>query len=196
MKANIIQEYPQYKELLFKIEDNELLRGRITFALQCAGYNGDINSIDWDILQKVCNVFSDYFNSEDKLTDELRRTMLTIEVEGKYEFYHYWWSYWNVGQAVKRKLFVQFREIEYFIGSDYKEYFKKLVLLLTEKTYDEILREFIFPKDMPNWKRRLIKEETLLSGTSKYIAIPDDNSFCYLLKSRRPRDIDGGTKIE
>ena len=71
-----------------------------------------------------------------------------------------------------------------------------MVLLLTEKTYDEILREFIFPKDMPNWKRRLIKEETLLSGTSKYIAIPDDNSFCYLLKSRRPRDIDGGTKIE
>lgn len=49
---------------------------------------------------------------------------------------------------------------------------------------------------MSNWKRRLIKEETLLSGTSKYIAIPDDNSFCYLLKSRRPRDIDGGTKIE
>ena len=196
VKANIIQEYPQYKELLFKIEDNELLRGHITFVLQCAGYNGDINSIDWDILLKVCNVFRDYFNSEDKLTDELRRTMLTIEVERKYEFYHYWWSYWNVGQAVKRKLFVQFREIEYFIGSDYKEYFKKLVLLLTKKTYDEILREFIFPKDMPNWKRRLIKEETLLSGTSKYIAIPDDNSFCYLLKSRRPRDINGGTKIE
>ena len=196
VKANIIQEYPQYKELLFKIEDNELLRGRIIFALQCAGYNGDINSINWDILQKVCNVFSVYFNSEDKLTDELRRTMLTIEVDGKYEFYHYWWSYWNVGQAVKRKLFVQFREIEYFIGSDYKEYFEKLVLLLTEKTYDEILREFIFPKDMPNWKRRIIREEHLLSGTSKYIAIPDDNSFCYLLKSRRPRDIDGGTKIE
>ena len=50
-KANIIQEYPQYKELLFKIEDNELLRGRITFALQCAGYNGDINSnTSWVIL--------------------------------------------------------------------------------------------------------------------------------------------------
>ena len=46
VKANIIQEYPQYKDLLFKIEDNELLRGHITFALQCAGYNGNINSID------------------------------------------------------------------------------------------------------------------------------------------------------
>lgn len=196
MKANIIQEYPQYKELLFQIEDNELLRGHITFALQCAGYNGNINNIDWDILKKVCKVFNDYFNSEDMLTDELRRAMLTIEVDGKYEFYHYWWSYWNVGQAVKRKLFVQFREIEYFIGSDYKEYFVKLVLLLTEKTYEEIIRDFIFPKDMPNWKKRLIGEDALLGGTSKYIAIPDDNSFCYLLKSRRPRDIDGGTRID
>lgn len=196
VKASIIQGYPQYKELIFRIEDNELLRGRITFTLQCAGYDGNVDSIDWVILQKISDVFSNYFNSENKLTDDLRRVMLTIEVDGKYEFYHYWWSYWNVGQAVKRKLFVQFREIEYFIACDYKDYFKKLVLLLTEKTYADILNDFVFPQDMPNWKKRLIGEENLLSETSKYIAIPDDNSFCYLLKSRRPRDIDGGTKIE
>ena len=41
------------------------------------------------------------------------------------------------------------------------------------------------------------KDPALLDkNTSHYIAIPEDNSYCYLLKSKRPRDIDGSIKIK
>jgi hypothetical protein len=198
LKALIIDKNPEYKQLIFSTEDNELLRGKIIFALKCAGYNDNIESIDWTLMRKICVVFNTYFNSEAGLTDDLRRAMLTIENDGKYEFYNYWWSYWNVGEANKHKLFVQFREIEYFIGKDDSaEYFKKLVLLLTEKTYRQIIDEFNPPENMPNWKIKLIKDDSLLNKQcpSKYIAIPADNKCCYLLKSKRPRELDGGIKI-
>lgn len=198
LKASIIDNNPEYKQLIFNTEDNELLRGKIIFALKCAGYNGNTENIDWQLMSKISVVFREYFNSEAGLTDDLRRAMLTIENDGKYEFYNYWWSYWNVGEAAKRKLFVQFREIEYVIGKDDSaEYFKKLILLLTEKTYKQIIEEFTPPDDMPSWKVKLIKDSSLLNRQcpSKYIAIPADNTYCYLLKSKRPREIDGGIKI-
>ncbi len=51
--------------------------------------------------------------------------MLTIEINGKYQYYNYWWSYWYAGEADKRKLFSSYREIEYFIGlKEFKPYLK------------------------------------------------------------------------
>ena len=44
----------------------------------------------------------------------------------------------------------------------------------------------LFGKTAKQWK----DENPAVKGN------PDDNSFCYLLKSRRPRDIDGGTRID
>ncbi len=201
IKAQIIYTYPEHKVLIFKTEDNELLRGKIMFALQCANYSSDVNEIDFSILSAIQKVFEKYFN--DELKDEsqslhsLRRVMLTMEVDGVYEFYKYWWSYWNAGKADKRRLFVQFREIEYFIGCEHKEYFKKLVLMLTEKDYSSIIEDFVKPDSMPNWQYRLIKDEHLLRDEckSKYIAIPADQSCCYLLKSKRTSDLDGSPKI-
>jgi hypothetical protein len=51
---------------------------------------------------------------------------------------------------------------------------------------------------MPNWKIRLIKEEGLLNKRNKsnYIAMPSDESFCYLLKSKRSRDVKECYKVE
>ncbi|MDD7177215.1 MAG: DUF262 domain-containing protein [Lachnospiraceae bacterium] len=202
LKSKIIQKYPEYKELLFKTEDNELLRGRITFALQCAGYETDINEIDFEMLKKVKTVLARYFNSEleseNTEFDKFRRAMLTIEVSGKYQYYNYWWSYWNAAAAEKRKLFPAFREIEYFIGlDDYNVYFKKLILKLTQADYDSILANFMKPDNMENWQYRLIVEEDLLSNcTSKYIAISPDRKFCYLMRSKRPSDTIGSMKVE
>jgi hypothetical protein len=44
----------------------------------------------------------------------------------------------------------------------------------------------------------MIKEKDLLDkkGKSNYIAITDDNSSCWLLKSKRPRDTDGSYEIK
>ena len=169
--------------------------------MECANYKSRIDEIDFELLAKIQIVFANYFNKEldnsNLEFDKLRRALLTIEVNGNYRYYNYWWSYWYAGDAEKRKLFPLYREIEYFIGvPEYKPYFKKLVILLITQSYDEIISNFVKPKNMENWQFRLIKEETLLFNcTVKYIAIPQDRSYCYLLKSKRPSDIEGCKKI-
>lgn len=201
LKAKILINTPHNKELIHKTEDNELLRGRITFALECANYKDKIDTIDFELLQKVQMVFETYFNKEMECGnlefDKLRRALLTIEVNGNYCYYNYWWSYWNAGEAEKRKLFPLYREVEYFIGlSEYNIYFKKLVTVLINQSYDEIISNFVKPESMENWQYRLIKEENLLFNcNAKYIAISQDRSYCYLLKGKRPSDTDGCQKI-
>lgn len=195
VKARLIKKNPQLKELIWKVEDNELLRGRINFVLHCIDHNNG-DAINEKLLSEIQIIFEKYFNKEE-VPKGLRQAMLTINVNDKYEFYHYWWSSWDVIKATKRKFFPNYRELEYYIYSEYKEYFKKLILLLTKKDFQQIINEFSPPSTMPNWKTRLIKEKDLFNNRkTEYIAIPDDNSYCYLLKGQRPRDIDGSIKIE
>ena len=80
--------------------------------------------------------------------------------------------------------------------SDIKVFSKKEATCII--VYDgDIIENFVPPHNMPNWKIQLIKDPALLDkNTSHYIAIPEDNSYCYLLKSKRPRDIDGSIKIK
>lgn len=123
--------------------------------------------------------------------------MLTVEVEGNYNFYGYWWSFWNVEKINKRKLIGNYREIEYLLYSDHRSYFKVLIEKLKEKSMHDISKDFIPPQSFPNWKLRLIKEESILDcAKSNYIGIPKDENYCYLLKSVRPRDLDGCIKIQ
>ena len=123
--------------------------------------------------------------------------MLTISVKGSYKYYEYWWSFWNAEQINKRKLFPLFREIEYFIGDDwYRYYFMELVRKLVNQTYNEIIESFEKPINMPNWQFRLIKEGDLLAKCDKkYIAIANDDSYCYLLKGKRPSSSDNCIKV-
>jgi len=164
-------------------------------------YKNNINDINFSLLTKVQAVFENYFNKElesgNLEFDKLRRALLTIEVSGNYHYYNYWWSYWYADNAEKRKLFPLYREIEYFIGlPEFKPYFKKLIMILIDQSYDEIIFSFVKPKNMENWQFRLIKDEKLLFNcNSKYIAIPQDRSYCYLLKGKRPSDTDGCKKI-
>lgn len=200
-KSKIIINTPQNKALIQEVEDNELLRGRIAFPLLCSGYNGDISSIDFVHLKKVSDVFKNHFNREfdsnDKEFDLLRRALLTIKVKGYYKYYEYWWSFWYAEQITKRKLFPLFREIEYFIGQEeFIPYFQQLVEKLIDQSYNEIIDSFVKPLNMSNWQYRLIKEENLIAGCDKkYIAIAEDDSFCYLLKGKRPSNSDNCIKI-
>jgi len=196
-KAKLFEVRPELKRWIWQTEDNDLLRGRISFILYCIDYDDRPDQFNDELLLKVQKVFTDYFSKESDLCSEFRRAMFTIEVGGKYEFYNYWWSRWNVANATKRKIFAQFRELEYYMHSEFKDYFKMLILKLIDNSYEDILAIFEPPEDMPNWKVRLIKETDLmeLHCTSNYIAIPEDESCCYLLKSQRPRDIDDGMMI-
>lgn len=197
-KAKLIIQYPNYSKTIFSAEDNELLRGRIEFLFYCMDYDRNPENFDFQLFSTLTSVMNTHFNSEDNLNNDLRRALLSIEVSGNYDFYCYWWSYWHIAGATKRRLFDRFRELEYFIYSEWREYFKKLVLELCNKDLEAIAKDFTPPENFPNWKLRMIKEKELLDkkGKSNYIAITDDNSSCWLLKSKRPRDTDGSYEIK
>jgi len=196
-KAKLIINYPDYREQIFNAEDNDLLRGRIDFLFYCMDYDKNPESFNIKLFTTLTSVMNKFFNSEDNLNNDLRRALLTIEVSGNYDFYCYWWSYWIITGATKRRLFDRFRELEWFINSEWREYFKKLVLELCDKDLVSIARDFYHPTNFPIWKLRMIKEKDLLDskGKSNYIAITADNSSCWLLKSKRPRDTDGSFQI-
>lgn len=197
-KAKLIIQFPNYRKKIYSAEDNELLRGRIEFLFYCMDYDKNPENFDFQLFSALTSVMNTNFNSEDNLNNDLRRAILSIEVLGNYDFYCYWWSYWHIAGATKRRLFDKFRELEYFIYSEWREYFKKLVLELCNKELEAIATEFTPPANFPNWKLRMIKEKGLLDkkGKSNYIAITDDNSSCWLLKSKRPRDTEGSYEIK
>lgn len=195
-KAKLILKDPIYKSSIFEMEDLILFKGRIEFAFDCIDYDYNPDNFDIISFNKVKDVILNYFNDDisDKISNNVRRALLTIELNGSYNFYDYWWSYWYVGDATKRCLIENFREIEYYIyNTEYRGYFKKLVNRLTISNLEDIIEKFIPPIDMPNWKVRLIKEFDLLDSKSKsnYIAINEEDNCCYLLRSKRPRDLDG-----
>ena len=203
-KACLIIASAHYKSVIFKTEDTNLLQGRIEFAFSCIDYNYDILNFDVNKLEKVHEIFTSYFNEEIHINNDLRRALLTIsDNDEKYKYYEYWWSYSYVVNANKRCLIEKFRELEYYIYGNFKNresfriYLKKLTNMLFDESLKEIALNFIPPIDMPNWKKRLIKEPILLDNKCKsnYIAIPEDDSCCYLLRSMRPRDIDACEKI-
>jgi len=203
LKAQLIASNSDNKSIIFKTEETNLLQGKISFALYCIDYKKG-TPLDIDKLTKVQEVLVKYFNQDENMSSDLRRALLTIDdTDGNYSYYEYWWSFWNVVEANKRCLLGDsLRELEYFIygsnGEQYKIYLKKLILKLIDKNLQVIIDDFIPPESMPNWKKRLINEPKLLNEQCKsyHIAIPEDNSCCYLLKSMRPRDIDGCYKVE
>jgi hypothetical protein len=197
-KAKLIIFNPSFKEIIFEAEDNELLRGKITFLFHCVDYDFNPSNFKSDEFQKISKVVNEYFSSEKSINNDIRRAMLTFEVDGNYDFYSYWWSYWHIGSATKRRLIDKFREVEYCINHEhYREYFKKLTLQLLQKSPSQIAEDFVPSKSFPEWKEKLIKDRYLLddNNTTNHIAIAEDNSHCYLLKSKRPREIEGNIKV-
>jgi hypothetical protein len=199
-KAKIIVEFPEFKNEIFEMEDLILFKGRIDFAFYCIDYDYNVENFNKNDFINVKNVIKEHLNddSKDDISNDLRRILLTIEIDGNYNFYDYWWSYWYVGDATKRCLIENFRELEYIIyNTDFRNFIKALVNKLKNQTINEILSNFEPPENMPNWKIRLISESNLLDVKSKsnYIAINETENICYLLRSKRPRDIEGCEEI-
>ena len=202
LKAKLIIQDNAYKDVLFSTEDTNFCQGRIDFALYCIDYDKTQDNFKSEELAKIQNVIKEYL--EDEITNDFRRGMLTISDDnGKNNYYDYWWSWSYVVNANKRCLINKYRELEYYIygtkdRDHYKKYLKKLLLQLTEKKLTDIILSYSSPTNMPNWKTRLIKDPQLLDEKCKsnYIAIPEDEHCCYLLRGIRPRDLDGCEKIE
>ena len=77
-----------------------------------------------------------------------------------------------------------------------RDYLKNLFLKLKEKKIlKKIISEYTCPQDMPNWKKRLIKEDKLLNEAT-FILIPEENSYCKLAWQQKPNREDQVKKIE
>lgn len=209
LKSNLIIQNQAYKEALFAMEDTSFFQGRIEFALHCIDYEVDKENFDLNKFTELNKVIVKTL--QDSITDEFKRALLTISDEnGEHRYYEYWWSWAYVVDAEKRYLLGDDpRDLEYYIYGVYKsrdhkdrshfrQYVKKLLLQLTDKSLGEIITDFIPPDNMPNWKKRLIKEPELLQEKCKshHIAIPDDETYCYLLKFRKPRETTDCERIE
>lgn len=201
-KAKRIKENPQIRDVIWKLEDLNLFRGRISFIFDCASSMlSEENIPEEERLEKAYSVFCRYFDDDKSFSPNLfNRAMLTINVGAEYKYYDYWASRWYAINAEKRKFVVNLTDLNYYIyneRTDSKAYFLYLVLSLLEKDYQCIIDEFVAPADMPRWKVKLIKESAWIQERqSDFFAITDDNSQCYLLKSQRPLSEDGGKLIE
>lgn len=204
LKSKIINLDMNNKSVIFSVEDTNLLQGKIDFALNCIDFNkNNLSSFSIDDLKIVKKVIVENFNSDSDVSNLMRRALLTISNEdGKFSYYEYWWSFWNVVRANKRCLIDgTLRALEFYIygnNGEYSIYLKNLISRLKEDDLQGIVDKFKAPEDMPNWKVRLIKEPNLLDDNCKsnHLAIPSDESSCFLLKSMRPRDIDGCFEVK
>ena len=202
LKAQLIIKNNTYKDVLFSTEDTNFCQGRIQFALYCIDYDNAEDNFNVENLDKIQHVIKKYL--EDEITNDLRRGLLTISNDnGLNDYYGYWWS-WSYAVNANKRCLIDRYYLEYYIygtyknRDQYKNYLKKLLLQLTEKDLERVILDYNPPEDMPNWKKRLIKEPQLLNEKCKsnYIAIPEDEKCCYLLRGIRPRDIEACERIE
>lgn len=184
IKAKLIIHSDDNKNAIFKTEDTNFCKGEIRFALNTVGYLDNEAVFNFIELEKVQEVIEKYLSNKD-ITNEFRRALLTI---GNNDFYNYWVSWSSGTDTRKRRLIENTGDLKInFTKNNNLYYLKELLNLLTFKEPKDIIEEFSYPDDMPNWKKRLIKEPELLNkyGQSHYFGISNDNSFCLLFKNKK-----------
>jgi uncharacterized protein YecE (DUF72 family) len=201
-KARKIIENPPICDIIWRFEDLSLFRGKISFVLECAKYLLSIsseNSTETETIKALFDVFDNYFGDNFDM-GLLNRALLTIDVESETQYYDYWISKWYAINAEKRKFIANLTDLYYLIykeGVDCKYYFMALVLQLLEKNYQQIIDDFVSTDSTPEWKIKLIKESSWMQNRkSDFFAIADSGSQCYLLKSQRPLNSDGGIIVQ
>ncbi len=201
-KAKLIKADDNKKKIIFETEDTNFCKGKIDFALYCIDYQNDGN-FDAKKLSEIKNVIEKYLDGSD-ISNKFRRGLLTI---GDNKFYEYWgWTSWvHAVDSPKRCLIGGIEDLKKYAynrnknaDKEYREYLKDLLNQLVDKNLDQLLNDFT-PDDLPNWKKRLIKEQPDLLDQhcqSHYVGIPSDETYCYLLRVGRPRNATSCTKIK
>jgi hypothetical protein len=207
-KAKIIKANIKNKKIILKTEDTNFCKGKIDFALYCIDYDIDkkhnVSSFDPDKLEKIYNVLNEHLSEED-VTNDFRRAFFTIKNN---DFYDYWPSYLHAVKSPKRAIITNVNDLKDYFATRGKDncnisnnniaYFKKLILQLSEKDIDTLINDYISTPDfteLPNWKKRIIKEKGLLDHSIKhYIAIKEDNSCCWLIPGSKVANDNNGRK--
>jgi hypothetical protein len=201
-KAKYILSNPQLCDIIWKLEDLNLFRGRISYIFECIEeiFKDNDKNLNHNMII-IYNLFQRHFTDKEFEADNFNRAMLTIKVGTDYLYYDYWDSTWYAIYAGKRKFVVNLTDLNFYIyndrnGNGSRKYLTQLIELLLTKSYQQILDDFNPPSDMPEWKIKLIKEDKWLkTRPSDFFAITQNNSDCFLLKSQRPLNMDGSIKI-
>jgi len=212
-KAKIIKANPKNKEIIHKTEDTNFCKGKIDFALYCMDYdiekNPDASKFDPGRLEKIYNVINEHLSREDGIVEnDFRRAFFTIRNN---DFYTYWYSWLHAVKSPKYTIITSVNDLKKnFVlrGKDNCNisrnipYLKELILKITEKNIDTIIKDYISTpafNNLPPWKQIIIKDKGLLEkDTFHYIAIKEDNSRCWLIprgKSRVSNDEKGKREL-
>ena len=191
LKASI-KNFKDNSNIIFLTEDTNFCKGRITFALDCIQYNKDNSqSFSSEKLEKIKNVINSYLSGKD-ITNDFRRALFTI---GDNHFYDYWsTSYLYAVEAPKRCMIANINDlINFAYNNKFKKYLIELIQRLTKNNLEILLSEYEIPINMPNWKKRIIKEQNLLDYSHHhYLAIKDDQSCCWLIPYSKVANSDEG----
>ena len=184
LKAKIIMADDANRETIHATEDTAFCKGDIGFPLYCIGCDTPDN-FDRGLLQKLCLIIESDLDPDKKVTDDMKRALLTV---GNNDYFNVWgsWSY-NFGCA-KRFLLEYNEDLFYYLASseDWRPYLRDLLLLRLEMSYAEIADTYVIPDGMPRWKTKLIKGKAKIDGAT-YILIPEDQSYCLLSWQQRPK---------
>jgi hypothetical protein len=146
-------------------------------------------------LLKIQGVIKDNLDDED-ISNDFRRALFTV---GDNKFYEYWWSWLHAANAVKRCLVSDISDLQhsfaYAKDDRFRNYLKNLLNQLTKVKLVDMIKNYSPPKTMSHWEKQLIKEDGLLEDSKKhYIAIPQDDSCCWLIPGTRVANTDEGKK--
>ena len=193
LKSSIITKDEKNKEAIFLTEDTNFFKGKILFGLYCIGFEKINDEFNESKLRSLCKVVSDHLNGND-ISNKFRRALLTIDDE----FYEYWTSFSYKLDMDKRCFIEDIADLKNNFTHEkgkYKNSLKELLVkLFDNKPLDEIISECLDNSeclgDMPNWKRRIIKEPELLDEFCKSHYFSIDGEKCYLYNNKkRPKSI-------
>lgn len=190
LKASI-NNFKVNSNIIFLTEDTNFCKGRITFALDCIEFHKDNpESFSSEKLEKIRKVIENYLNGEN-ISNDFRRGLFTINDN---QFYNYWGSWLYAVEAPKRCIIANINDLKGFAyNNGYKKYLIGLLKKLTECDLETIISDYEVPNDMPNWKKRLIKEKNLLDFSQQhYIAVKDDQSCCWLIPQSKVANSEEG----
>jgi len=195
-KAKIIVAQPDAKKVVHDTEDTNFCKGKIDFALYCMDYNiekANPAEFNKNKLAIIKTILERHLNTDNKIADDFKRALLTVKNNCYYDVWGSWSSSFNCN---KNWLLETNKNLkEHFRDNNWRDYLKDLVVLLFDKDCKQICQDFVIQAEMPNWKRRLIKEDGLLNGAT-FILVPNDNSYCRLAWQQRPSREDQVKKIE
>jgi hypothetical protein len=144
----------------------------------------NLESFSAEKLNNIQKVIENQLSGSD-ITNDFRRGLFTIDDN---LFYNYWsTSYLYAVSAPKRCMIENIYDLKNFAyNQNFKKYLIGLLKKLVESDLSSIISNYELPDDMPNWKKRIIKEKNLIDFSHQhYLAIKDDQSRCWLIPESR-----------